>query len=921
MSELTLKLRKDPRYTVFLILFSYLVLGFTVLGFNRTPWQALATSCAAMALELAFAFTFKKDQKWFFPISALITSTSLSLLLNYSHNYYLLLVPVFFAIGAKYVFTFNGKHIFNPAQVGVTLSLIFCGQLITAAPAYQWYGIESIAILIVALGVFFVIPTVKRVPLVLSFLTFYTLQTLLRALIMRHHLPFQTLFLGSISSPAFFLFTFFMITDPQTSPSDPKQQIKAGAILATLDLIFHIRRSYYTFFFAGFTFQSYKLISAHYKAMRASGSFQGYFKQKFIDSGYYKRLLTMALIIVTAVTAYHTIIAPKLSINNLNFTMEATTPEQTGIDSKLGDALYRTDKRLHHIIKWILSVGDSVATGDYDGDGKMDLFFTHVLKRDSDRGALYHNLGNFHFERISLPASVEERFKKVEQFGLLSNALFVDFDDDGDNDLFLTYAFGSPLLLKNLKSEKGEPQFMDVTKDLGLDTYTNSISANFFDMNNDGKLDLVVGNVWPTHLPDYPKDKPELLNVFHLPQEEYKGDVRPYNFMHKSWHLADNGGVNDLYLQTPEGKFQKLDSAAMGMPEHYWTLAIGTADINQDGFVDLYMANDFGPDNFYLNQAGKHFKKVEGKFFGDLGRDTYKGMNASIEDFNGDGFQDIYISNVHHELQAEGSLLWTFNKDEFGNLTFKDQATKWGALNEDRFGWGASIADFNNDGYLDIVQANGMVDDLPDKKFDSCKDYWYTNEKIARSPPEIHRYIHYWGDIRGYCIYPNEKNRFYLNTGNKEAQMFVDVAEGVGLTQEANSRGVSSVDLDNDGRMDLVITNQFTPADILRNKAHGDDQGEWLGLTLVSKVKGCNRMALGSKLKLTYEYQGIKKVLYKEAKLANGFSAQNDPRIHFGLGKIDRTKPISLEVNWCNQTQKSYDLKTINQYSILEFTL
>jgi hypothetical protein len=332
--------------------------------------------------------------------------------------------------------------------------------------------------------------------------------------------------------------------------------------------------------------------------------------------------------------------------------------------------------------------------------------------------------------------------------------MFVDFDGDQDLDLFVTYAFGSPIMLKNQLKETGSATFKEVTKEVGLDLYTNSISANFLDINKDGRLDLIIGNVWPKNLLDYPADRPQKLNLFNLPKAEYEGDRRMFNFMHASWHMADNGGVNDVFLQKEDGSFEKKDSAKMGLGDHFWTLAIATADLNKDGYTDLYVANDFGPDNLYYNMAGKGFKKIEGKIFGDIGKDTYKGMNASIADVDGNGWQDIYISNVHHELQAEGSLLWMFREtDKPHQPSIVDEATTKSALNEDRFGWGASIVDFNNDGLLDIAQANGMVDDRIDHAYKECPDFWYINEKIARSAPSIHRYVDSWGDIRGKCIY------------------------------------------------------------------------------------------------------------------------------------------------------------------------
>lgn len=899
---------RDPRWMIFGILGGYLVLGFTLLGFNRTPLQAIMTTLCCALMEISFSRIFQK--RWVFPLSAIITSLSLSILLNYSHDYWLLLVPVFFAIGSKYLFTFNGKHNYNPAQVAVTFSLIFCGDLITSAPAYQWYGMESISVLIVVLGLFFVLPQINRLYLVGTFLIGYTLQTLFRAWLMQHHLPFATLFLGSITSPAFFLFTFFMITDPATSPGPKREQIKAGALLAILDLIFHVRQSYYTFFYAGFTLQSYRLLKNHFFALRAEG-FKSYVQTRFIRSGYYQRALTLAGMALVSVTAYTQIIYPTLPKQNLSFHLEEISPEISGLKAEFADTLNRVDPRLHHIIKWILSVGDSVAVGDFDNDGLPDVFLTNMLKRDQDRASLYRNVGDFKFEKVEL-AALGDRFVKIETNGLPSNALFVDYDSDGDQDLFIMVAFGTPVMLENQLVQTQKVSFIDVTEKLGLNEYVNGIAANFADLDRDGRLDLIVGHVWPAYLPGY--ETPQKLNVFTLPQPEYEGDKRMFNFMHSSWHLSDNGGVNVVYHQKPDGGFERLDSKAIGMPESFWTLAIGTADFNQDGLIDVYMANDFGPDNFYLNLGGMKFKKIEGTHFGDLGLDTYKGMNASVEDVDNNGSPDVYVSNVHHEMQAEGSLFWFFAMKD-GKLSFKDRATELGALNENRFGWGASFLDINNDGRLDLIQANGMVDDTPDKRFEKCKDYWYTNEKIARSPPEIHRYIHYWGDIRGYCIYPNEPNRLYLNTGRSDNQMFVDVASYAGLTQLKNSRGVASADFNNDGRMDVIISNQFNDADLLKNTARGDEQKAWIGFSLESRDPTCNAQALGSVITLTLEEQSGPRTIYKELKLANGFSAQNEVRAHFGLGS--HTGPLKVRVNWCQKIEKDYEFTQLNRYEKL----
>lgn len=913
-------LRNNPNLSVLLILLTYNILGLTVLGFNRTPLQVMITVLGCGLFQVILDFIFKKEMK--FPTSAFVTGLGLSILLNYGHNYWLVFIPIFFGIMMKYIFTFKGKHIFNPGLMGVTLSFLITRDLISPAPAYQWNGIGMMSLFIAGPAIFIFMPKVNRHWLVGSFLATFLVQLIARSIIMQHYLPFNTLFLGTITSPAFFLFTFFMITDPATTPNGKSDQIKTGIIIGLLDLIYHLFSSYHTFFYAALTLGTYKLIKLHSIEAYKSGRKFKYFYDTFFKSSYYKKPLLASVIAISGVFIYNFIIFDYFQNKDFGFKFNKIDKDQSGISFTLtNDVLLRTDSRVHNVAKWILSISDGVASGDVNNDGLQDLFFTNGLKSDEDRNSLYINLGNFQFKKIKI-LEIDLISKNIEKFGLPANAVFVDYDNDGDLDLLISYAFGSEgtsRLFKNSYSENAKVDFVDITKEVGLEEFTNAAAVNFVDLNNDGRLDLIIGNTIDTHLRDY--NPPRKLDLFSLPKAEYEGDRRMYHFMHESWHMAGNGGVNSFYLQNENGYFNKMDNTSIGANETRWTMAIGAADFNGDGFVDLYMANDFGPDDLYLNVKGEKFVNQKGNIFGSIGKDTYKGMNATIGDFDRNGIQDVYISNVHHPLQAEGSLMWSFSKDGENFLpNIKEQATNWGVLNEHRFGWGANAADFNLDGWPDLVQANGMVDDTVDHENEKCPDYWYYNEKIARSPPSIHTYSDNWADIRGRCIYGNEANRLYINRGKDLKPKFIDIAKEVGLNDLGNFRGTSAVDLNNDGRIDLVISSHYKQPLILENVSTNKEKvNHWIGLELKNDgFKTCNKNAIGSRLRLNYiDENGQVANQYIESTVANGFSAQSDRRIVFGIGAVKEVN--FLEVDWCLQKKKIYKDLKIDQYQKVNF--
>jgi hypothetical protein len=268
-------------------------------------------------------------------------------------------------------------------------------------------------------------------------------------------------------------------------------------------------------------------------------------------------------------------------------------------------------------------------------------------------------------------------------------------------------------------------------------------------------------------------------------------------------------------------------------------------------------------------------------------------------------------------LQAEGSLLWLFDlKDKAFEPSVKDGATYLGVLNERRFGWGAAAVDLDLNGWPDLFQANGMVDDTIDKRWEECPDYWYVNEKIARSPPSFHTYADKWGDIRGMCIYGHERNRVYMNRGNRAKPQFIDMAEHVGVKDMITSRGVSAVDLNNDGSVDIAVSHMFHPPTIYKNNQLNDKV--WLGIELVGDPgQGCNREAIGSTVTLQYEVHGTTTLQSREIQSVSGLLGQSSRRQIFGF-ENQPIHDLSVEINWCGGNVRRYNIDQLRRYHKIE---
>jgi hypothetical protein len=289
-------------------------------------------------------------------------------------------------------------------------------------------------------------------------------------------------------------------------------------------------------------------------------------------------------------------------------------------------------------------------------------------------------------------------------------------------------------------------------------------------------------------------------------------------------------------------------------------------------------------------------------------------MNASLGDIRNTGNLDIYVSNAHVSLLREGSNLWVNDgvRQTSDVKKISDRAARMNAGNEEAWGWGAAMGDLDLDGRLDIVQANGFISNKYDAPAGKCPTPtfgdWGTylfNVMASAVDPSVLAHADKWNDFRGTCMFAEVANKVYLNRGRG----FVNVADKVGWTRRGESRGIALVDLNNTGRLDAIVTNQYEPVSIYRNELKRPKR--WTGLQLEGNGKTCNRDAAGTRVTIRYTVDGKPFQHTREVQVANGFMAQGDRRLLFGLD--DYEGDVSATINWCGQSPQQLTLAN-NKY-------
>jgi hypothetical protein len=495
------------------------------------------------------------------------------------------------------------------------------------------------------------------------------------------------------------------------------------------------------------------------------------------------------------------------------------------------------DARLAHIMPQVAAMGAAVSIVDVDRDGWLDIYVTNSGEGSHNR--LYRNRGDGTFQDVAAAMGVADVNQKGA--GVSMGAVWGDYDNDGYEDLFL-YKWGRPELFHN---EQGR-RLVRVTAHAGLPPWINANTALWLDYDRDGWLDLFMGGYFAEH-----------VNLWQLTTTR---------IMPESFEYAHNGGRKYLLHNRGDGSFEDV-TEQLGITSRRWALAATAADLRGSGYPDLFIPNDYGVSELYFNDGGRHFREV-GKQTG-VGSAPKSGMNAAVGDILNQGQFAIYVTNISEPgILLQGNNLWVPKAGTMGDNLKYDNLARVTGVELGGWSFGAQFGDLNNDGYLDLYLTSGYI------SADRNSSYWYDFSKVAGGNSTIIADAQNWPPMQGRSLAGYQQKRVWINDG---AGQFFDVAPAVGVTDTYDGRAVALADLWNRGVLDVVVMHQKGPLLLYKNTVAPGHQ--WIAFDLEGSVS--NRSAIGAQVRLFWD--GHEQV--QEVSGGSGFGAQNQRRLHFGLGK------------------------------------
>lgn len=524
---------------------------------------------------------------------------------------------------------------------------------------------------------------------------------------------------------------------------------------------------------------------------------------------------------------------------------------------------------IQHIAGWISTVGAGVALTDIDGDGlPNDLCYVDV-RTDQVIVAPVPGTG-YRYKPFALDpgARLFDR-STMAPMGCLPG----DMNEDGRMDLLVYYWGRTPIaFLQNADRTFTATEIVPNER-----WFTNA--ATFADLDGDGHPDLIVAN--------YFQDGAHILDAV-SPQHES---------MQHSMSRALNSGEKHVFLWSGAGDgsfcFKEVKGVLPESVNHGWTLAVGAQDLDGDLLPEVYFANDFGPDrllhnlstpgklSFELLEGAKDFTTPESKV---LGHDSFKGMGVDFGDVNGDGWPDIFVSNISAPYALEESnLLFVstgrIDRMKEGIAPYVDRSEPLGLSRAGGWGWDCRLVDLNNDGVPEALQAVGFLKGNVNR-WPELHEIAMGNDELLSNPDNWHNFR------RGDDLSGHDHNPFFVRASDGR---YYDLAGDVGLGQTHVSRGIAIADVDGDGRLDYAVANQWEPSFFVHNES--PHAGQFLGLRLSIH----NRPAIGAWAAVQLPNGHT---MSAQVDGGSGHSGKRSPDLHFGLGQIPPDTSLNVTVRW-----------------------
>ncbi len=556
---------------------------------------------------------------------------------------------------------------------------------------------------------------------------------------------------------------------------------------------------------------------------------------------------------------------------------------------------------LEHIAGWMSALGAAVALNDLDNDG-LPNDLCHIDAR-IDQVMISPAPGTP--ERYAPFVLEQQGFRYNEQSMAPIGCIPNDMNEDGYMDLLVYYWGRTPLAFLNNAAYKSETlsnnSYTPIEIIAGEEVWWSSAST-FADFDGDGHTDLLITN--------YFADNTAVL----------AGTEGEVTRMNQSMSKAFNGGSNHIFLwqdaqsgASPSVTFKEAENIFEDDVFRAWTLAVGAADLDGDLLPEIYFANDFGPDRLLHNHSRPgevKFTLLEGEKFLNtpkskvLGQDSFKGMGVDFGDINGDGLFDIYVSNIAADYALHEShfmFLSTGQTEQMQNglAPYIDYSEQLG-LARSSWGWETRLADFNNDGLLEAIQATGFLKGQTNR--------WPELQELGLGNDELTKYPGSWtrlkagDDLSGYA-----PNPFYVRS--KQGRFF-DLAPELGLDIPQVSRGIATADVDGDGDLDFVVANQWESSYFYANDC--PDCANFLGLHLLlptqnsetsvetirsghptSDISGRPAVGAIARVRLPNGQQLIGMI-----DGGNGQAGARSSDLHFGLGQINSEAQVGVDLQW-----------------------